>query len=106
MPFDQLIPRPFTANGIRMYAPSASGLYGISNSREWIYIGEADDIQGALLAQLADLHTALMRSAPTGFIFEVCPSAQRSPRLDRLLAEYEPSCNRQASRQLVKHWRD
>ena len=39
MPFTQHIPRVFTATGVRMYAPMASGVYGISNAREWIYIG-------------------------------------------------------------------
>ncbi|HME07710.1 MAG TPA: hypothetical protein VKG25_11685 [Bryobacteraceae bacterium] len=98
MPFDQLIPRPFTANGVRTYAPVASGVYGISNAREWIYIGETDDIQSALVAQLADLHTALMQREPTGFIFEVCVKTQRLTRQDRLIEEYVPTCNRRSPR--------
>lgn len=94
MPFDQRVPRAFTSTGVRMFAPMASGVYGISNAREWIYIGEADNIQGALLAQLADLHTSLMKRQPTGFVFEVCESAHRPVRQDRLILEYEPACNR------------
>ena len=77
-----------------MFAPIASGVYGISNAREWIYIGEADDIQGALLAQLADVHTSLMKREPTGFVFEMCQRAHRPIRQDRLILEYEPVCNR------------
>ena len=49
MPFDQLIPRPFTSTAVLMYVPVVSGIYGISNAREWIYIGVADNLQGALL---------------------------------------------------------
>jgi hypothetical protein len=94
MPFTQHIPRVFTATGVRMYAPMASGVYGISNAREWIYIGETDDIQGALLTQLADTHTSLMKREPTGFVFEVCERAHRPARQDRLILEYEPTCNR------------
>lgn len=94
MPFDQHVPRPFTSHAVRMFAPSASGVYGISNARQWIYIGETDDIQGALLAQLAGLHTALMKLKPTGFVFEVCERAHRPARQDRLVLEYEPTCNR------------
>ena len=94
MPFDQHIPRVFTSAAIRMFAPMASGIYGISNAREWIYIGETDDIQGALLAQLADLHTSAMKREPTGFVFEVCERAHRPARQDRLILEYEPICNR------------
>ena len=98
MPFDQLIPRPFTPGAVRIYAPDSSGVYGISNAREWIYIGAADNIQGALLAHLEDLHTSLMKREPTGFVFEVCGEARRPVRQGRLLLEYEPTCNRHSSR--------
>ena len=98
MPFDQLVPRPFTSNAVRMYAPVVSGLYGISNAREWIYIGVADDIQGALLDHLGDLDTSLMKREPTGFVFEVCEGTRRPARQDRLVLEYEPTCNRRSSR--------
>jgi len=95
MPFDQRIPRRFTPDAINMYAPVTSGVYGISNSREWIYIGETDNIQSALLTHLQELKTVLMKREPTGFVFEVCDPAQRSSRQDRLVFEYEPACNRQ-----------
>lgn len=49
MPFEQLTPRPFTPSSVRIYSPIASGVYGISNAREWIYVGEAGNIQRALL---------------------------------------------------------
>lgn len=97
MPFDQTVPRPFTSNAVRMYAPIVSGLYGISNAREWIYIGVADDIQGALLAHLEDRHTPLMKREPTGFVFEVCEGARHPARQDQLVLEYEPTCNRRSS---------
>ena len=99
MPFDQLIPRPFTAGSVQMYAPTAEGVYGISNAREWVYIGQADNIQGALLAHLQDVQASLMKRAPTGFVFEVCSRAARSTRQDRLVLEYEPACNRISARQ-------
>lgn len=97
MPFEQLIPRPFTSGAVQMYAPVASGVYGISNAREWIYIGEADNIQGALLAHLGDL-TSLTKRERTGFVFEVCDRASRPARQDRLVLEYEPTGNRRSSR--------
>lgn len=93
MPFDQVTPRPFKPMAVQMYAPSASGVYGISNSREWIYIGETENIKGALLAHLGDAPT--MKLEPTGFVFEVCEGARRPARQDRLVLEYEPICNRQ-----------
>ena len=98
MPFEQLTPRPFTSAAVQMYAPVASGIYGISNAREWIYIGSADNIQIALLDHMEDLGTSLMKRQPTGFVFEVCQGARRSTRQDRLVLEYEPVCNRHVSR--------
>jgi hypothetical protein len=79
-----------------MYAPTSSGVYGISNAREWIYIGESDNIRGALLGHLKDLYAALMKRQPTGFVFEVCDGTRRTARQDRLVLEYEPACNRTA----------
>jgi hypothetical protein len=98
MPFDQLIPRPFTLAGVETYAPARSGVYGISNSREWIYIGETDNIHGTLLDHLRGVETALMRLEPTGFVFEVCDRLRRPARQDRLVLEYEPTFNRRPSR--------
>jgi hypothetical protein len=98
MPFLQITPRPFISGGVQTYAPIASGVYGISNSREWIYIGETENIQGALLAHLRDVSASLMRHEPTGFVYEVCDGAHRHGRQDRLVLEYEPVCNRRSAR--------
>ncbi len=98
MPVNQLIPRPFTSNGVQMYAPIASGVYGISNAREWIFIGETEDIQAALLAHVQEPDSSMMKRQPTGFVFEICDQAIRPSRQDRLVCEYGPACNRQSSR--------
>jgi hypothetical protein len=96
MPFNQFIPRSFTTDAVQMYAPVTSGVYGISNAREWIYIGETDNIQSSLLNHLHEINTTLKKHEPTGFVFEVCEEARRASRQDRLVVEYGPSCNRQA----------
>lgn len=98
MPFEQHIPRALTAVSVRAYAPTASGVYGMSNAREWIYIGETDNIRGTLLGHLQEPETSPMRLHPTGFVFEVCDPATRPVRQDRLVQEYEPTCNRRAPR--------
>jgi hypothetical protein len=85
------------AQAVSAYAPATSGIYGISNSREWIYIGEADDIQAALFDHLQERETPLMNRQPTGFVFETCDRARRLARQDRLVLEYEPTCNRHSS---------
>lgn len=81
-----------------MYAPVAPGVYGISNSKEWIYIGETDNIQTALLEHMAGTQIPVMKHNPTGFVFELCEGTQRTGRQGRLVQEYGPSCNKQSSR--------
>ncbi|MFB3779807.1 MAG: hypothetical protein ACE141_19460 [Bryobacteraceae bacterium] len=98
MPFQFFLPRPLTPRSIRANAPAASGLYGISNAREWIYIGEADNIQATLARHLQHRDTAVMKCGPTGFVFELCEPATRPVRLERLVVEYAPFCNRHSPR--------
>jgi hypothetical protein len=98
MPFEHLIPRPFVPGIIQAYAPNMSGVYGISNAREWIYIGATDDIQDALLTHFNELESPLMKSKPAGFVFEVCDRARRPARQDRLVYEYKPRCNQRSPR--------
>ena len=99
MPFTHVIPRNLTAAGVRAYAPVSSGVYGMSNAHEWIYIGESDNIQTALQGHLGDVGTPIMEREPTGFVFEVCDSGQRLARQGRLVSEYGPACNRTPARQ-------
>ena len=94
MPFEHFTPRSFTPVSIRANAPSASGIYGISNAREWIFIGESDNVQASLLRELQQSGSALLKRLPTGFVFELCNARERRARQDRLILEYEPVCNR------------
>jgi hypothetical protein len=94
MPFEQFTPRSFTPVSVRANAPTASGIYGVSNAREWIFIGETDNIQASLLQDLQQGNSALLKRLPTGFVFELCVAAERRARQDRLILEYEPVCNR------------
>ncbi len=94
MPFSGHMSRSFLASAVRMHAPAASGVYGLSNAGEWIYIGETDNIQAALLGHLQEMNTVLRKRRPTGFVFEICERAKRPDRQDRLVLEYEPVCNR------------
>jgi hypothetical protein len=98
VPFEQPFPRSFTTSSVREHAPKTSGVYGISNSREWIYIGESENIQETLLELLVTSDTPVLRRQPTGFVFEVCDRNQRPARQDRLVHEYEPTCNRHSWR--------
>ena len=62
MPFNQFTPRNFTNDAVLTYAPVMSGVYGISNAHEWIYIGESDNIQNSLLKfnDLQDFHARMV----------------------------------------------
>jgi hypothetical protein len=94
MPFNQPFPRSFTTSSIRDHAPAASGVCGISNAAEWIYIGETDNIQEALLGHLQGLSRPLLTRQGTGFVYEICGWKRRPARQDRLILEYGPACNR------------
>src|SRR5579871_6270034 len=93
MPFNHPTPRPLRDVSIQHFAPTLSGVYGVSNARQWIYIGETDNIQGALIGLLRDSGSPSMKMLPTGFVYELCDPARRSARQDRLVLEYGPASN-------------
>lgn len=72
------------------------GVYGLSNAREWIFVGAADDIQAALLGHLLEVDTPLKSRVPTGFTFEICHPSQRAARVARLVTELSPVCNKRS----------
>jgi excinuclease UvrABC nuclease subunit len=94
MPFAEFAPRSFTAASIRKNAPDASGVYGLSNAREWLFVGECNNIRLHLLEHLNETGTVLKAQHPTGFKFELCSPEERIARQDRLVLELEPRCNR------------
>jgi hypothetical protein len=93
VPFEQFMPRRFSIDNVQRFAPLAPGVYGLSNAREWIYIGVSENIRGSLLEHLEARSSGLMKRQPTGFVYEVCPGYEWA-RQDRLVQEYEPTCNR------------
>ena len=94
MPFDVHGNRAFTEISILKNAPAASGVYGLSNAREWIYVGESDNLQLRLLAHLRKMEPAIAAQAPTGFTYELCLPTDRIGRQNRLVLELEPVHNR------------
>jgi hypothetical protein len=94
MPFDRLVPHTFSLISVQKNAPALSGVYGLSNAREWIFVGETDNIKATLLRHLQGTHTPLLERGPTGFIFELCAPHDRPERQKRLIEEYEPVLSR------------
>lgn len=91
MPFERPFPRPFTVVSIREHAPALPGVFGLSNAKEWLYIGEADNIQHALLERVVQSGAANPTPPPTGFVFEVCDRARQAVRQASLVLEYKPA---------------
>ena len=93
MPFDRFVPRSFSLMSVRNNAPALSGVYGLSNAREWLFVGEADDIKATLIGHLQKTNTPLLEQKPTGFTFELCVPSDRLARQERLIREYQPVFN-------------
>jgi hypothetical protein len=91
MPFERLIPHPVTEASARSYAPAVPGVYGLSTAREWIYIGQTDNILASVLEHLRDFESSAGPHQATGFVYEACSGEQRQFRLDRLIQEYAPT---------------
>ncbi len=94
MPFANPLSRSFTASSIRVNAPTLPGVYGISNAREWIFIGTSGNIQASLMDHLME-DSSVRKRNPAGFVFEVCYPERQAARCERLKCEYGPVCNSQ-----------
>jgi hypothetical protein len=92
MPFKNSFGRVLTALTIEREAPEASGVYGISNSRRWLYIAETENIRASLMDYLAEAD-ANSQDPAAGFSFELSPAYSRTARRDRLIAELAPLQN-------------
>ena len=91
-----------TFASVRQNAPRSSGVYAISNAADWLFVGSADDLQSVLHKHVVESGTPLKAKAPTGFTFELCDPSTRQRRMDELVAELRPACNRIPIRPRVK----
>ena len=94
MPFQAFILRSFNRASIWRDAPATAGIYGLSNAREWIYVGISDDIRGDLLRHLESAPSLVLERKPTGFTYELRQPGDREARQNQLVKELEPYCNR------------
>lgn len=105
MSFTECGARAFTVVSVRKNAPESSGVYGLSNGSEWIFIGETDDIRARLLEHLQETNTTLAGRGPTGFTFEECSPGVRLSRQDALVRQFGPFCNRRPGETSNSHHR-
>lgn len=94
MPFENHGNRSFNQVSIGKNAPAASGVYGLSNSRQWLYVGETADIQAELLRHLRQSAAFLRGHNPSGFTYELSSAESRIARQNQLVSELEPIGNR------------
>ncbi len=96
MPFASETGFDFTEKGIATYAPRESGVYGICNSQQWIYVGEGKDMEARLYAHVrgeSDQSRCILRKSHTTFVFERCDASKRGTREAVLIRELDPACN-------------
>jgi len=77
-------------------APAASGVYGLSNACQWIYVGATANIQAELIKHLQYPEAFAREHAPSGFTYELSSAAHRAGRQSRLVSELNPVGNRLA----------
>jgi len=94
VPFENHGNRSFTAMSVGKNAPASSGVYGLSDARQWIYVGETANIQAELAGHLRSPNGFLKDHAPSGFTFELSAEEHRRERRNRLVAELDPIGNR------------
>ena len=101
MAFEFTIPHAFSVVSVRAHAPAAGGVYGISNSQEWILIGETDNIRERLLQHLNRARHRNQSTRTDGLhlrtlrIYGEDGTAQPAGHTNRLVTQYDPVCNRE-----------
>jgi hypothetical protein len=93
MPFENHGNRSFTVTSVDRNAPAASGVYGLSDARQWIYVGDTSDIRAELRRLLQNPGVLLRGLTPSGFTYELSPAEQRGGRRVQLVSELAPVGN-------------
>lgn len=99
MPFANHGNRAFTMISVDNNVPAASGVYGLSNASQWIYVGETGNIHAELSRHLQHPNTFLKGNSPSGFTYELSSAGQRVARRNQLVFELDPIGNRVAEGQ-------
>jgi excinuclease UvrABC nuclease subunit len=97
VPFENHGSRAFTASSIDQNAPSASGVYGLSNAKHWIYVGETGDIHAELRRHLQNRQGEIGKLSPAGFTFELSAASERVVRRGKLIQELKPAIDSNAA---------
>ncbi len=94
MPWQGTPDLPYTRQGILDHAPSAPGVYVISNGSSIIYVGESRDVQARLLAHVSGDNVCITMFTPTAWAYELVAAEEgRAARQVELIRELSPACN-------------
>ena len=105
MSFTNALPKIFSGESIERNAPTASGVYGLSNASNWLFIGESDNIKASMLGHLNRSGPIKLNAEPTGFSFELSDQHSRLARQQYLIVELSPSCQNGRVSQKRKSYR-
>jgi hypothetical protein len=94
MPFANHGNRSFTVTSVHKNVPAASGVYGLSDASQWIYVGETANIHAELFKHLQHPNTFLRGHSPSGFTWELSSEEHRAERRNQLVFELQPIGNR------------
>ena len=92
----------FTKGAILLFAPPSSGVYGLFNFDSQVFIGEAANIQEALLRHESEPDFQSQHLQPTGFTFEPCGAELRKPKADELIERFHSVLQTEAA--LTETW--
>lgn len=92
MTIDRNATYAFGYRAVQSNAPKLSGVYTIYTSRQWLYVGETEDVQKSLFEHLNALSRCMAKRGPLSFSFELVPPAERIGRQHALVAALGPAC--------------
>ena len=92
MAYDSGTTYVFGYRAVRDNVPNSSGVYTIYTARQWVYVGQSDDIRQSLFRHLNEPTACMEERTPLSFSFETIPSAERRSRYDALVTELRPAC--------------
>jgi cell division septation protein DedD len=87
----------FNKETILLFALPTSGVYGLFNFDCQVFIGEAANIQEALLRHESETDFLSQHLRPTGFTFEPCAAELRKSKADELIARFHPVLQTEAA---------
>ena len=95
MPFPEQTSRAFTQEGVDWLNLRQIGVYGLFNTDQWVYIGQAVDLRRRLHEHLNGDNACINRYRPSNYVAVLCSRLELDERERTLILECQPACNQQ-----------